>query len=334
MFCYEKLFAWILCHTSVNSTKSVLISTLPILWIKALCKYWPWFKKVSALETMELSSGLTCQQKSAGSPVKLGRENAAVAPVPSLLPACLSQTAAFSQPRLPGLSATAPRFPLTHLGQPATRPWGADKQPLKTLLTDRRGTTTHAVTAYLQLTWHSVNKPREKGKAGKVLCIGTVCRHAESHSFERSLSLPEMILRKYLKCISWLFQIRHQRKRLAASLHLISKWELCASGLCTGWHYSLRKRANTARAFFRMCCENPARCRDGSVQKQSWQSTLPAAPSEVYMSRCPVSTDGLFSFWAENVTFCWKRLSDLVKSSLIVALDLTDKLVVTMPFSL
>lgn len=93
---------------------------------------------------MKLSSGLTCQQKSAGSHVKLGEENAAAAPVPSLLSACLSQTAAFSQPRLPCLSATAPQLPLTHLGQPATHPWGVDKKPLETLLTDRRGIAAYA----------------------------------------------------------------------------------------------------------------------------------------------------------------------------------------------
>lgn len=139
-FCYENLFTWILCHASANSTKKVQIFMLPILWIKSLCKYWPWFKNVSALETMELSSGLTCQQRSAGSHMKLGEENAAAAPVPSLLPACLSQTAAFSQLRLPGLSATAPLSPLTHLDQPATHPWGVDKKPLETLLTGRRGT--------------------------------------------------------------------------------------------------------------------------------------------------------------------------------------------------
>lgn len=73
---------------------------------------------------------------------------------------------------------------------------------------------------------------------------------ADSHSFELSLSLPEMILRKYLNCISWRFHIWHQRKRLAASLCLISNWELCSSGLCTGWQCSPRKRANMARAFF------------------------------------------------------------------------------------
>lgn len=71
--------------------------------------------------------------------------------------------------------------------------------------------------------WHNVSKSREKGKANQVPCIGTVCRHADCHSFEPSLSLPEMILRKYLKCISWRFQIRHQRKSLAASLHLITE---------------------------------------------------------------------------------------------------------------
>lgn len=51
------------------------------------------------------------------------------------------------------------------------------------------------------------------------------------------------------------------------------------------------------------------------------------------MARCPVSADVLLSFWAENVTFffCGERLSDLIKNSLVVALDLTDKLVVVVP---
>lgn len=139
-FCCENLFTWILGHTSANSTKSVQIFILPILWIKPLSKYWPWFKNASALETMELTSGLTCQQKSAGSHVKLGEESAAATLVLSLLPSCLSQTATFNQLRVPCLSATAPQLSLTHLAQPATHPWGVDKKPLETLLTDRRGT--------------------------------------------------------------------------------------------------------------------------------------------------------------------------------------------------
>lgn len=100
---------------------------------------------------MELSSGLTCQQKSAGSHVKLGEENVklgeentAAALVPSLFPACLSQTSAFSQLRLPFLTATALQLPLTHLDQAATHPWGVDKKPRETLLTDRRGTAAYA----------------------------------------------------------------------------------------------------------------------------------------------------------------------------------------------
>lgn len=277
---------------------------LPILWIKALCKYWPWFKNVSALETMELSLGLTCQQKSAGSHVKLGKENAAATPVPSLLPACLSQTA-FSQLRLPCLSATAPQLPLTRLGQPATHHGEWTKSHLKPCSLIEEGQQP------MQIAWHNVSKSRAKGKASQVPCIGTVCRHADSHSFEQSLFLPEIILRKYLNCISWIFHLRHQRKRLAASLHLISNWELCSSGLCTGWHCSLRKRANMARAFFffffQIRSGNPACCRDGSVQKQQRQSTLPAAPSEVHVPRCPVFTDVLLSFWAENVTFLLRK---------------------------
>lgn len=63
---------------------------LSITQIEALRKCWAWFKNISALETMELSAGLICQQKSAGSHMKPGKEITAVAHVPSLLPACLS----------------------------------------------------------------------------------------------------------------------------------------------------------------------------------------------------------------------------------------------------
>lgn len=60
---------------------------------------------------MELSAGLRCQQKSAVLLLKAGEEIPAEAPVPSLLPACFSQTTSFSQPRLPCLAAT-PQLPL------------------------------------------------------------------------------------------------------------------------------------------------------------------------------------------------------------------------------
>lgn len=112
-FCYGSMFSWILYCISVNSSISVQILMLSIiLWIKALCKYRPWFKNVSALETMELSAGLACQQKSAGLHMKPSEEISAAAPVPSLLPACLSRTTSFSQPRLPCLVAASPQLPL------------------------------------------------------------------------------------------------------------------------------------------------------------------------------------------------------------------------------
>lgn len=299
-FCYENLFAWILCRTSVNSTKSVQIFTLSILWIKALCKYWPWFKNVSALGMMELSSGLTCQQKSAGSHMKLGKENAAAAPVPSLLPAYLSQTAAFSQPRLPCLCATAPQLPLTHTPRSASHSSMGSGQtafwnPARWWKRDSN------ICRLLDTLWANPDRKVKQSRFHSLVLFADMLIPLNS------LSLPEMILRKYLKCISRRFQIRHQRKRLAASLHLISNWELCSSGLCTGWHCSLRKRANMARAFFQIHCENPPCCRAGSVWKQQWQSTLPAAPSEVHVPRCPVSADVLLSFWAENVTFLLRK---------------------------
>lgn len=99
---------------------TLLYICLYLLWIKALGKYWPWFKNVSALETMELSAGLTCQQKSVGSRVKPGEEITAAAPMPSLLPACLSQTTSFGQPRLPCLAAASPQLPLTRTSRLAS----------------------------------------------------------------------------------------------------------------------------------------------------------------------------------------------------------------------
>lgn len=69
---------------------------------------------------MELSAGLTCSQKSAGSHMKPCEEITAVAPMPSLLPACLSQTTSPSQPRLPCLAATSPQLPLTHTSRVAS----------------------------------------------------------------------------------------------------------------------------------------------------------------------------------------------------------------------
>lgn len=119
-FCYGNTFSCVLYCISVNSSKSVQILMLYILCIKALGKYWPWFKNVSALETMELSAGLTCQQKSVGSRVKPGEEITAAAPVPSLLPACLSQTTSFGQPRLPCLAAASPQLPLTRTSRLAS----------------------------------------------------------------------------------------------------------------------------------------------------------------------------------------------------------------------
>lgn len=77
----------------------------------------------SALEMMELSAGLTCQQKSAGLQMKHGKEITAAAPVPSLLLAASPrEETSFSYLRLPCLSAPSPQLPLTHTSRTASRP--------------------------------------------------------------------------------------------------------------------------------------------------------------------------------------------------------------------
>lgn len=76
----------------------------------------------SALGMKELSAGLACQQQSAGSQMKHGKEITAAAPAPSLLPAASPrEETSFSYLRLPCWSAPAPQLPLTHLEQPALK---------------------------------------------------------------------------------------------------------------------------------------------------------------------------------------------------------------------
>lgn len=101
---------------------------------------------------MALTSGLTCQQKSAGSHVKLGEKSAAATPVLSLLPPILAPFLPLPDCYLYSAEST---LPVSHCstvttytpGSATTHPWGVDKKPLETLFADGRGTS--AYTDYL-----------------------------------------------------------------------------------------------------------------------------------------------------------------------------------------
>lgn len=131
------------------------------------------------------------------------------------------------------------------------------------MLTNRREPARYA--DLLDAVWAN---PAGKVKQKHIPCIVTICRHAKSHFFQWSLSLPEMILRKYLK---YLLKISNKTPEEKIGYKTASNKQLRIVFVRATYRLAPQPREDGkyGQCFFPVGCEQPTRCMAGVFESNS-----------------------------------------------------------------